>query len=412
MKRCLQQFTALLFVLVTVVACSAPFKSGDPESSSVDQVETAVAMTLQALAPENRSAPTSKAQPPANLLPHRLYFLGNDNQSISQIYRLERDGATRTQLTREPIHVSDYDVSPADGRIAYVASNQLLLMNADGSNRQVLIDGGSGADLQGFYHPVFSPDGRTLAYAREGLNLYDLSTGVSTLVIPDQMDDLGDGHVIARETFSPESYAPDGTKLLVALGHWEVMPSHAVYYPATGRLVRHTEVTDYIYCCSFHGGPVWAPDSSAFYGVASVHDSAYQFGELWKVDATNGTITRTLAPRDQTFFLPRELFLAPDGQLYFFLGSYHNASGYFDAPVLELVRSAPDGVTGRIVLRDDNFVLMNEALWAPDASFVIVSSSPGRAWDTAAGVLELYFVAGDQDPIWLAPSGQQLKWGP
>ncbi len=64
-----------------------------------------------------------------------------------------------------------------------------------------------------------------------------------------------------------------------------MLPSHAVYYPDTNTLVKYQEVEDYIYCCGFHGGPVWAPDSSSFYGVASVHDFAYQSGELWKVDA-------------------------------------------------------------------------------------------------------------------------------
>jgi hypothetical protein len=242
--------------------------------------------------------------------------------------------------------------------------------------------------------------------------LYDLATGALDLAIEDQMNDIGDGHVLPVETYAPVSYSPDGTKLLVALGHWEVAPSHAVYYPATNTLIRHTEVTDYIYCCSFHGGPAWAPDSSAFYGVASVHDSSYQAGELWRVDATNGEITRTLKLDNGTLYLPKEIYLAPDGQLYFFHGAYRNDSGYFDAPMLALVRSAPDGVTNRTVLRNENFVMMNEALWAPDASFVIVSSLPGRDWNVEYGVLELYDTKGQNDPVWLASSGQQMKWGP
>jgi hypothetical protein len=329
---------------------------------------------------------------------------------------MERDGKTQTQLTFEPVNVTDYDVSLADGSLAYVASNQLLLANADGSNRRVLIDGGSGPDLRGFYSPVFSPDGGTLAYAQNGLNLYSVSTGVSNLVIEDQLTDpTPDGARLPIETYSPERYAPDGTKLLLALGHWEVAPSHAVYHPGTNEMVRYEEVKDYIYCCSFHGGPVWSPDSSSFYGVASVHDTAYQFGELWRVDAANGTLTRTFNSPfagGETVYLPVELYLTPDGQLYFFFGTYDVDSGFFDAPVLELVRSAPDGVTDRTVLRDENFVLMKEALWAPDASFVIVASSVGRNWDLDGGVLELYYTDGQKEAVWLAPYGGQMKWGP
>jgi hypothetical protein len=91
---------------------------------------------------------------------------------------------------------------------------------------------------------------------------------------------------------------------------------------------------------------------------------------------------------------------------------YSVDSGFFDAPVLELVRSAPDGVTDRTVLRDENFRLMEEALWAPDASFVIVATLPERSWDQGGGVLELYPTDGQKELVWLAPYGQQMKWGP
>jgi hypothetical protein len=341
-----------------------------------------------------------------------LYFLGNDNQSISQIYRMERDGKTKTQLTFESINVWDYDISVTDGSLAYEVNNQLLLINANGSNRRVLVEGTANAEGRVFYNPIFSPDGQTLAFAHNGLNLYSVPTGVSSLVIADQMNDMGDGTILPVETYVPESYSPDGTKLLLALGHWEVAPSHAVYYSNTNTLIRHAEVTDYIYCCSFHGGPVWSAESSSFYGVASAHDFAYKSGELWKVDAASGAITRMLKAENGSMYLPKKPYLAPDGQLYFFLGTYNIDSGLFDAPLLEMVRSAPDGVTSRTVLRNENFVLMNEALWAPDASFVIVATAPSRDWDQGGGVLGLYSTDGEQSEVPLAPFGQQMKWGP
>jgi hypothetical protein len=119
-----------------------------------------------------------------------------------------------------------------------------------------------------------------------------------------------------------------------------------------------------------------------------------------------------LQPGSGTINLPEVPYLAADGQLYFFFGSYPADSGFFDAPVLELVRSAPDGVTGRTVLRNENFRMMEEALWAPDASFVIVATAPERSWDQGGGVLELYSTDGQKSPIWLAPFGRQMKWGP
>jgi hypothetical protein len=69
-------------------------------------------------------------------------------------------------------------------------------------------------------------------------------------------------------------------------------------------------------------------------------------------------------------------------------------------------------LTDRTVLRDENFVMIEEALWAPDASFVIVATALGRNWDLDGGVLELYYTDGQKDKVWLAPFGQQMNWGP
>jgi dipeptidyl aminopeptidase/acylaminoacyl peptidase len=390
MKKHVQRLAAFLVLIVALAACTSPMGSGQPESS--DQVATVLAMTLQALAPEATASPS--------LLPRSLYFLGVDNQTISQIFRLERDGRTKTQLTFEPANVDDYDISPADGSLIYVTEDQLIWVNADGSNRHVLVEGGT--------QPVFSPDGKRLAYARGGLNLYDLSTGATTLVFEDHPLEGS----LPPETYAPLSFSPDGTKLLVTIGHPPDSPATAaIYTPATNVLAQFAGSNQALTCCNFYGGAEWTPDSSSFYSVASQVDSSYKFGELWRVDAASAAVTTALTPRDMTINLPKEPYLAPDGQLYFFLGTYGIDSGFFDAPVLELVRSTPDGVTGRTVLRSENFVLMNEALWAPDASLVIVATQPTRDRDQG-GVLELYYTDGQKSEIWLAPLGRQMKWGP
>lgn len=393
MKKHFRHLAVFLFVLTTLAACVSPMGMGDSQSS--DQVATAAAMTLQALAPV-----TIDKNP--RLLPRSLYFLGNDSQGISQIYRMERDGKTKTQLTFEPAKVDDYDISPADGNIVYVANNQLLWINADGSNRHLLVDGGT--------LPAFSPDGRILAYAHGGVNLYDFSTGTNSLVIVDHPTDGS----MPLETYMPENFSPDGKKLLVTIGHPPDSPSTAaIYSPATQVLMQFGGSQESLTCCNFYGGAEWSADSSNFYAVASQYDSSYKFGVLWKVDANAGAVVELNRPiaEDGTISLPFKPHLAPDGQLYYFLGAYSNASGFFDAPALQLVRSAPDG-TGRSVLREENFVLMDEALWAPDGSFVIVATAPMKNWDQGGGVLELYPTDKQKSPVWLAPFGREMKWGP
>jgi WD40-like Beta Propeller Repeat len=403
MKKHLQRFAVFLVVIVAVAACASPIGISATQPSSSNQVATVVAMTLQAL------APTNVPEASMSLLPHSLYFLGNDNQAITQVYRLERDGKTKTQLTFEPVNVTDYDVSLVDGSIAYVVRNQMLLANADGSNHRVLVDGGPQGDNPSVTNPVFSPDGGTLAYSWNGVNLYTISTGVSNLVIADHPLDGS----LPPETYSPERYSPDGTKLLITVGYPPDSPSvAAIYSPASNVLMQFVADPESLTCCNFYGGAEWSADSSSFYAVASQYDSSYKFGELWKVGATSGAVTRMLNAGDRTVYLPVEPYLAPDGHLYFFFGKYDVDSGFFDAPVLELVRSAPDNVTDHTVLRTENFRMMAEALWAPDASFVIVATAPARNWDQGGGVLEVYYTDVQRGVVWLAPFGKQMKWGP
>lgn len=408
-------FFSLIISILILAACTPAGGERSTQPSSSEEAATAAAMTLGAVTPGSVTSPPNVPETSTNLLPHSLYFIGKDNAWVDQVFRLERDGRTKTQLTFEPAGVEEYDVSPVDGSIALIANNQLLLAGSDGSNRRVLMDGGPKESNAPVTRPVFSPNGETIAYAHNGLNLYSVSTGVSNLVIEDQYGEpLPEGQRLPIEIYMPERYSPDGTKLLLALGHWEVAPSHAVYVPATNELVRYKEGEEYIYCCSFHGGPVWAPDGSSFVGVASAHDYAYLSGALWKIDAVTGEVTTVVPIRDSSGLLnlPKEPYLAPDGQLYFFYGNYSDAYGYFDAPVQHLVRAQPESGTGIAVLRNENFRLMEEALWAPDASFVIVATAPEPGWDQDGGVLELYPRDGRKGSIWLAPLGEQMKWGP
>ncbi len=404
----LRVLAAAVILVTAISACGGNQPSATEALSPEDQVATVVASTVQALTQVSPNVETPEPQAD-ELLPHSLYFLDNDNAGIAQVFRIERDGKTFRQITAEPVNVNSYDVSSVDGSVVYVSNNQLLLINADSSGRRMLLQGDvvdpNNPFVSNVSNPVFSPNGETIAYGYKGLNFYAVSSGVSNLVIENQIDDTGSGFLFPEELYWPEEYSADGSKLLVTLGYYEGA-STAVYYPAPNSLVRLSGGEGALICCD---ATEWSADGSSFYS-ASPTAGMFNSG-LWRVDASDGTVTTLFTSNYETnsFNYAAEPYLAPDGQLYFFFASTNSE---FNARTpLQLVRAAPDGVRNRTVLLPESFQLMNEALWAPDASLVVVASAPiSEVYQ--GGLIELYYTDGTKPMVSLHPFGQQLKWGP
>jgi len=393
MNKHIYPMIALVVIVMTTLACSSSFNVVETQPPATSPIDI-----------PTEAAPAEAA----GLLPRSLYYLGKDSQALMQVFRMERDGATTRQVTFEPFNVDSYDVSSADGSIAYVSNNQLLWVDAIGSGRRLLVDGGQPDAINPFVNtlrmPVLSPDGRTIAYSYKGLNFYSLDAGVSTMVIEDQISDFGNGGILPKELYSPSRYSPDGTKLLITLGYYEGASS-AVYYMASNSLVRLSEDNRALICC---GREIWTLDSSAFYAASStvgMFDSG-----LWRVDASNGQVTELFSVNydANVFNYASDPYLAPDGQLYYFFFNSNNDI-QMRTP-LQLARSAPDGVTGRTILRTDTFEFMNEALWSPDASFVVVALAPAEdVW--FGGAAKIVYLDGRAD-VPLTAFSQELKWGP
>ncbi len=387
MKKSFYPLLVVLALISTAFACTLPFGTQQPLG------ETHV--------PETTS-----------LLPHSFYYLGRDSTGLLQVFRIEKDGKTMKQITFEPTAVGRYDVSPMDGSVAYVTNNQLLLINADGSGRRVLMDGGPmdpDKPIENkISHPVFSPDGQTIAYSHNGLNLYNVTTGVSTLVLGKPVNDPVNGGMMQDALYRPEKYSPDGVKLLITISVPYTDATHdAIFEPTTNSVVRFSSTDGSFFCC---GEEQWTLDSSSFYAASSTV-GMFSSG-LWKVDAVTGKVS-TLIPGDaggQNFNLADEPYLAPDGQLYFFFANTSSENGMIERAPLKLVRSAPDGVTGRTVLRPDIFELMNESLWAPDAGFVVVAFAPTRD-AYGGGRAEVVYLDGSPNQL-LTEFAQLMKWGP
>lgn len=400
-------FSLFLVIILGVASCVSPVNNSNDVQPSADHVATIVAATMQALMPVVSDSPTEE---PADgeLLPHSFYYLGKDSTGLSQVFRIERDGVTTRQVTFEPADVNGYDVSLADGSVVYVSNNQLLWVDVNSSGRRLLVDGGPIDQINPFVStlrdPVFSLDGQTIAYGYKGLNFYSLASGVSNLVIENQLDDLGNNAIFPKELYSPARYSPDGTKLLVTLGYYEGASS-AIYNIASGTLVRLNGGEGALLCC---GREQWTPDSSAFYSASST-TGMFNSG-LWRVDATTGQVSTLFTSSYDAgiFNYASDPYLAPDGRLYFFF--FTSNTELNQRTPLQLTRSAPDGITGREILRPNTFELMNEALWAPDANFVVAAM--GHTQDSYfGGRAEVTYLDGRPSVV-LTEFAQQMKWGP
>jgi hypothetical protein len=388
-----------LLILLAILACSLPGNGSTsvpptlpPESSS--PTDTPV------------SQPTLASTDIPSLLPAALYYETMDSTGHLQIFRLAPDGLTSTRKTSEDTDVGSFDVSPVDGRITYVTNNQLILMNADGSGRTVLVDGGPPTDA-GFTDktistPRFSPEGQTLAYGMNGLNFYDLSSGSTTQVLTDQFSDTG-GLTILNEGYSPNEYSPDGSKLLVNVMYYEG-GTLGIYDMTSGTFIKLSRPEAGILCCSSK----WTTDSSAIY-VASPVIGMVDPG-MWRFSASDGSGVTLLPPQntDSTYNFADVPLLAPDGQLYFLFANLPSIPTSHTP--LMLVRSAPDAVTSRTIIYPDTFTSINEALWAPDASKIIVVQS-GDPENWVGGAAALYPVGGGA-PIPLLSDAGNLRWGP
>ncbi len=100
--------------------------------------------------------------------------------------------------------------------------------------------------------------------------------------------------------------------------------------------------------------------------------------------------------------------VGPDGKLYFFFNNL--AAIPTGHTPLVLVRSGSDGVTGREQLKQDVFDNTNEILWAPDASFAVVTFAP--APDVYQGGRAEIVYPDSRPNVLLAMFAEELHWGP
>ncbi len=340
-------------------------------------------------------------------LPAALYFLDGPYEQ-GQVWRMERDGVTKSQVTNEAAGVDAFGVSPADGALAFVSNNQLFLVDGSGENRTLVADGNQadGAVEDAYFHntvdaPVFSPDGRTLAYAFDGLHLYDLASGEDQHVLTNLGNLLGEAFVYDKEAYFPGPWSPDGSRLLIIMGYYEGS-TLAVMEPGAGQPFTRLR-SDGPVCCQFS----WTADSRSV--LAANPYFTTELPGMWRYDAVTGgqTVVVPGLPEDGTINYAGWPLQLASGELIFF---YSNLARFLpdESIPLVMVRSDSDG-SNLAAVRPEEF-RVSDVLWSPDGSLALILGSSG------GDGMQVILARPDASPLEvLIEEGQQVRgmaWGP
>lgn len=396
---------------LTLMACSV---AGLPMGNQATALpEPTVNVMINTTTPEPADdviEPT--ASPDADLLlPAQVYYISSTD---TQLWRLERDGTTQTQITREPSPITGYDISPADGSIVYTSNNDLIHTDPLGENRVVLVDGNDiGTEFfenrinEEVTNPRWSPDGSLIAYGLAGINVMPADASESRMVLPSNgvptLQENPQPHPQAK-FYQPESWSPDGSKLLVRFLMWPEGINWGFVNIADGAFAEVHSAEPPGPCCYPH----WNDDSQSVYFSNDVIGQVTS--GLWLADAHTG-MAQTLIQgnvNDQNFSLVRDAQLLDDGKLYFFYGT---RQGFPEGmPVLQLYRADPDGVTNLEQVRD-NDIAIAETIWDESGKGALVVQMPQNpnTWPIHGTVV--WMPTSEGDLVYLPADGYYLQWG-
>ena len=446
---------AWLLLIPLLLACNfvsdmlSPAESLSPAATTPEAtpISTATAPPPTATPPAAPTESTLPADPPPTplvipsptsesprmtdeptLLPAALYFIGQTGiGQVGQIMRLEADGRSLSQITDAPEGILDFDVSAVDGRLVYVSDNQLIETGADGQNPIVkvdagpIVDAGPGAGTgaaritQAIDRPRFSPDGGQIVFGLNGVNLIlaGLATEYAILLPSDPFPDFNDPNFTMPEGptrfYWPESWSPDGRRLLLRFGYYPEGGGLALLDLSSRELNMVTNA-DGIECCDW----AWSADSQT--GFVASDQIAYGVPGLIQVDpATGGSATLIngapetpgVTGQPPSIRLFRAPFAAGNGIVYSFV-----ATGDQDEPHQPLFHMAqlPAGANDTIPLRDDEYLSI-DTLWAADGRGAVIADVGPSSTYPISGPIR-WLAAGGEPAVDLPASGGMLRWGP
>jgi Tol biopolymer transport system component len=254
-----------------------------------------------------------------------------------EIWVMNADGSGQTNISNDPA-ANDYSpsFSPVDNRVLFMKGTQVCVMNADGSNLQILNTGCGGSAEAA----VWSPDGARVAYRNSycdsSLHVIDLASGIDVFLVYSCCS-------------GPFTWSPSGTKICFTGSGICAEPELAVVNAdgsADPQILTSFGTWSY--------GATWSPDNawiavSSNYTIYRVSPDGAQ-----ALDLTHGTYTTSDA-------YPA---WSPDGsKLLFTRSSGTNSTIY----VLNVDGSNLTALTNGTT-RD------GKAVWWPDGSRIIFQS--------------------------------------
>ncbi|KAB8142059.1 hypothetical protein F8S13_16070 [Chloroflexia bacterium SDU3-3] len=367
------------------VATSAPAATAAPAATEAATAPAIIEVTPATAATAEATAPAAEG----GVLPAPLYVGVN-----GQIERIERDGTTRATITSEPsddgaMAVTELAAAPGGNQLAYVVQKQgggvaLVTTDGEGKNRTVLFD----KDASSITSLVWSPDGSALITA---ISQTDAASGAMTggvYRIPaaggepsliQANDVLTQTATTASEVlpdkygYTPQTFSPDGKKLLLVRYSLQVEQSDQVVIPAEGGpAVSFAQPSS-----DLHFGGIstaWSRDSASLYTTFTPGDDRYIYGAgLWRTSASSGTSEQVI-PSEVGGKVPIVIFPfeTADGRVLAFVGESPKLPSMFEEDVQNLPSfqlAELDLAKGSWkVLREESFFSPTKIAWAPDGS--------------------------------------------
>jgi Tol biopolymer transport system component len=324
----------------------------------------------------------------ANVLPAPLFYLRGE-VNTRQIWRMDPDGYTLTQLTQESAGIPGFEINSLDNRLAYISNYQLILLNPANADRQVLV---TGSENDSPYSPVFSSDGAFLAYGLGGIHIYNLASGEDHLILANN-DIMNPSEL---RIYSPRSWSPDDSKLAVSIGYWEWGGS-GIISTSDGSLLSEFEYAD---------SDAWSSDSQTYYSARATEPGMMSTTPgLYSIAASLNASLQTLVT-DTFIWWPHQ---GADERLVYFQGMPDptNVSQYN----ISLMGPATDVIGQWQILRSNILHLpasgFPEAVWSPDGNFLAA-----RLFHLPSKTSEVVLLGLEETPmLYLMQDATNLRFG-